>query len=497
MTRTRKVNFLAIVLCFALVSSGLLTACGVGAASRGAQNRDRMISVPDSANAIPANGGPEAAPDQLELRGVGIRIDEWAQTQVWSKLKRQTDPNRSVLSTSAGDYPASRAQVQEGAANALTSSFKYSAGDGVENWPIPVIIFGPPKDADLDNRIANFITTNRQRASLAQHMFLTVQAVNVADPQAQIDFLFDFFAKNPEVPQALVYGFDGMAVRTWFGDAHIPEGQHVPTQFDAMVGLLVARTDRVDTYMRPFVTNDPAGAGPDDRKYDSVKAANFFRNVNSEPREGLDVSPPTVEHWEERLPALWQAIDNKGPGEFKPITWFPVRWARWQLNEFDNAPMLGYLHRPVTVRLMDSHGEPLNASAKREALSNGWAQVCMQLPPDEKVVRVFFDSVTSASVLPLLHTLATRGAPDPTSLSAGFDIGRRIGNVGIMGSMTGIALSAMASYDGGNGSVTASITPDGNLHFTLVTPPDEAQKAANMQLRHLPADPFRHLIPGG
>lgn len=439
----------------------------------------------------------DSRPDRLELRGVSLRVDIWAQTDVWQLLKEQKDAYRSVLSINPSDYPRNASRVQEQATGALGSSFRYCAGEGVERWPIPVVIFGPPKAADIDNQIANLITTNRQRASLPLHMFLTAQAANVTNPQAQIDYLFDFFAANPRVPEVLVYGIDGVAVRSWFEHVSVPEGPHVPSQFDAMAGLLVARSDRVDAYVRPFVNEDPQGAGPDDRQYDTIKAANFYWNVNAEPKEGLDVSPPTVAQWQAKAPLLTPELGNSGPGSFMPDALLPSRWARWQLEEFDAAPLLGYLHRPVAIRLTDANGHPLKGAALTDAMRKGWQAVRAQLPPGETLARVFFDSRAQPAVLPLLHLPGVDDVPDATSLGEGFDVSRRIGALGIMGPMVGLSLSAMSGYDLGHGSVTANLAPDGQLHLILVTPPDAADKAANAQDRKLPADPFVHLVPKG
>ncbi|WMY07999.1 type VI lipase adapter Tla3 domain-containing protein [Paraburkholderia phenoliruptrix] len=467
------------------------------AAANGTVAGASIGSAAARASALSSATAAEPRPDRLELRGVGVRVDVWAQTDLWQFLKGQKDAYRSVLSNNPKDYPSDRALVQDKTSGALGSSFKYSAGEGVERWPIPVIIFGPPKGKDADDDIANLITTTRQRASLALHMFLTAQAVYVDNPQAQIDYLFDFFDRNPTVPEVLIYGMDGLAVRSWFTANDVPSGQRVPSQFDAMVGLLVSRSDRVNHYMRPYVNDDPEDAGADDRQYDTVKLANFFWNVNAEPRQGLDVSPPSVAHWQSKLPLLWPSLSNKGPGSFKPDDWFPARWARWQLKEFDDAPLLGYLHRPVAVSLKDADGHPLRGGAQADALRAGWQKVQTQLPGGDKVARLFFDSVASPAVLPLLHTLDADDRLDPTSLAEGFDLGHRFGNLGIMGPMVGLGLSAMASYDAGHGSLTANLTPDGDLHFMLVTPPDAAEKTANTQVRHLPADPFIHLVPGG
>ncbi|SDF86923.1 type VI lipase adapter Tla3 domain-containing protein [Paraburkholderia phenazinium] len=498
MARNVMWGILAGAACLAILFVGAWRLrAGSASAATGTAADSSLGAVSASASALPVAAVADPRPDLLELRGVGMRVDVWAQTDLWQFLKEQKDAYRSVLSNNPKDYPSDRDSVQNKASRALSSSFKYSAGEGVERWPIPVIIFGPPKAKDANNDIANLITTTRQDASLAFQMFLTAQAVYVDNPQAQIDYVFNFFDRNPTVPEVLIYGMDGQAVRSWFTDNDVRAGQHVPSQFDAMVGLLVSRSDRVNQYMRPYVNDDPEGAGADDRQYDTIKLANFFWNVNSEPKQGLDVSPPSVEHWQSKLPLLWQSLSNKGPGTFKPDDWFPARWARWQLKEFDDAPMLGYLHRPVAVSLKDADGHPLRGGAQADALRAGWQKVQTQLPNGGKVARLFFDSVATPSVLPLLHTLDADDRLDPTNLAEGFDVGHRLGNLGIMGPMVGLGLSTMASYDAGNGSVTVNVTPDGDLHFMLVTPPDAAEKTANTQARNLPADPFVHLVPGG
>ncbi|MGP1667592.1 MAG: hypothetical protein ACTS5I_17160, partial [Rhodanobacter sp.] len=45
------------------------------------------------AEAIPA---AKAKPTVLELRGVGLRVDAWGNTQVWDLLKKQQDAYKSV-----------------------------------------------------------------------------------------------------------------------------------------------------------------------------------------------------------------------------------------------------------------------------------------------------------------------------------------------------------------------------------------------------------------
>lgn len=465
---------------------------------------DAAVTQAVAATAIPA---AQAKPTVLELRGVGLMVNGWGQTQVWSLIKGEQDAYKSVMSMDPKDYPNNTQSLNDDATIGLAAAFHASAGQGVERWPIPVIIFGPPQVNGMQNHVAASIAHARQSASLGIHLLTSLIATNVSNPQAQIDYLFDFFDQHPEVPEVLIVGMDGMSTRMWFGDKAPPEGRHVPTQFDAMVGLLVARTDRVDHYMRPYVTDDPSGAGMNDKEYDSIKLWNFFwderdaydrqyeQALEDKHYKGPIIGPgvPPTDWWQAQLPKLWATLTNKGPGDFKPSPWYPVRWAKWQLAAFDKAPLLGYLHRPVAVELKDAQGEALGPKARAEALAAGWATLAGELPQDGKAARVFFDSRAQPDVLPLLHQLEDADRLNPVDLKQGFDLGHRIGNLGMMAPMVGLSLSAMASYDTGHASVTANLTPDGKLHLMLVTPPTPAEKAVNADSRHLGADPFANL----
>jgi hypothetical protein len=69
--------------------------------------------VAASSRAQSAANLPEPHPDLLELRGVGMRVDVWAQTQIWHFLKDPEDAYRTVLSKDPKDYPTDAANVQD------------------------------------------------------------------------------------------------------------------------------------------------------------------------------------------------------------------------------------------------------------------------------------------------------------------------------------------------------------------------------------------------
>jgi hypothetical protein len=61
-------------------------------------------------------------------------------------------------------------------------------------------------------------------------------------------------------------------------------------------------------------------------------------------------------------------------------SYIPVRWTHWQLKQFDAAPLLGYLHRPVNVRLTDDKDRPLKTAHQAAALKAGWKKPSQPCP---------------------------------------------------------------------------------------------------------------------
>ncbi|EGH35501.1 hypothetical protein PSYJA_43391, partial [Pseudomonas syringae pv. japonica str. M301072] len=39
-------------------------------------------------------------------------------------------------------------------------------------------------------------------------------------------------------------------------------------------------------------------------------------------------------YWQSQLPTLWKTISNRGPGNFEPSPWLPIRWGQHQVKEF-------------------------------------------------------------------------------------------------------------------------------------------------------------------
>lgn len=498
------IGILALGVILALAYAGLWSASLFGhtTGNRSAGSLSANVRAPgNQTSSVPTILSASGARYVLEVRSLGMVVSRDADAEIWEKLVRKADNFSSILSQNANDYADSAHLRSSRYAQVSGLSFREAAGPAVEYWPIPVIIWGPPRDAANGYRAAADISDNRQQAGLGVHLFLWEEDANTNDGTAMIAKLFDFFDKHPDAPAVLIFSEDGDVARSLVG----PRGKRmtdesiVPVIPDSVVGMLVSRSDRVDQLIRPFAVNQSEAVTKDTTQYDVTRLWNYYwEKSDGQGPEGFDafylnqvkdmgyfqpmpVNTMASAWWHRQLPAFWQQIGSKGPGNFKPTPYIPVRWTTWQVARFDNAPLLGYLHRPIDVKLTDDDGKPLAKSARVAAFKAGWAAAVETLEPAMEPKRVFYDTTGDRQwVIPITQALSQAGEPVPDlgDVKQGFDIGRRIGNTGVSSPMVQLGLGLIAGYKEGGASATIHRRPNGNATIIMVSPPDDAMKAA-------------------
>ncbi|MDD1967294.1 DUF2875 family protein [Pseudomonas putida] len=450
----------------------------------------------------------------LEIRGVGLAVNDWHQSSVWREIVKTNNNFTSIYPSDAkayGPYLSDREITRE---INVSVAFQHSAGEAVAYWPIPVFALGPPNPYEKPYRAAGLINTGRNEATLGVTQFLWQDDESTSHAQGMIERLFQFFDDNPDVPQALIASRDGDLTRDVYrkpGTPSLPKQQQVvPTIYESMTGLLVSRSDRVDGYLRQYATYDPEdnqNKNTDlgklwffywdrDSKFDSVYEEAERANGVEAP-----LSPGTMStaYWQSQLPELWKTISNRGASHFEPTPWLPIRWASHQIKEFDAAPVLGYLHRPIKATMQDENGNRLKLTLQTKALQAAWLQALDTLPDGEKPVRVFYDSTGNIDVVialtNALHDFNKDGhGIELGNVNEGYDIGRRLGNTGVSGALVEINLATIASYKEGGTSAVVYAGTDGSLTVQMVRPPNEARKEKNCENRG--ADPFKYGSPG-
>ena len=499
---------------------GLAAACGLAALFYGAVWGGKAVMqwvnpTPAKAQTAPLTAEQIAERERtyaLEIRGTGLAVDQDHQSTLWRLIKKTNDNFSSIFSLLADAYPYGADSRRIVAAINTKVSFRHSARDAVAYWPLPTFALGPPKQP-TDTGAAGNILGGRNAATLGVTLFLWQDADNTTHAQPMIEKLFQFFDDNPEVPEALIVSEDGDATRSGLRVAGTPglqDGHVVPKVYESMTGLLVSRSDRVDKYLRPFATDDEednqttrtdmgklwAFYWKYDRQYEEFYA-------ETKRAEGImwATSAGTMPsaYWHAQLPELWQTIGNRGPGHFEPTRWLPVRWAEHQIKEFDAAPMLGFLHRPIKVPMTDDNGKRLKPALQVKAVQSAWLKALNTLPEGAAPVRVFYDSTDNTEGLialnNALHGLNTDGTGiELGNVEEGYDLGRRLGNTGVSSALVGINLATIASYLDGGTSAVVYTGSDGSVTVQMVRPPDEATKAHNAKTRW--ADPFSFGMPG-
>ncbi len=449
----------------------------------------------------------------LEIRGVGLGLHRDGQSEIWRFVQKKNDNFASIYSRNAEDYDPSLHTREISADIKVRIAFKNSAGESVAYWPIPVFALGPPDPYAKGYRAAGLINEGRNAATLGVTQFLWQDDESTDHAQGMIERLFTFFDDNPKVPQALLASQDGDVARDPFrkpGTPGLQSGHVVPTIYESTTGLLVTRSDRVDRYIRPFATHDAEDNQNKNTDLGKLWAFYWDRNkafmdwykaaelAKGAKEPALRYTMSTT-YWQSQLPTLWKTISNRGPGHFEPSPWLPVRWAEHQLKEFDAAPVLGYLHRPIKVSMQDEYGQRLKPALQAKALQAGWLKALDTLPDGQKPVRVFYDTTdnTEAEIVltNALHSLNTDGhGLDVGNVEEGYDIGRRLGNTGVSSALVEINLATIASYLDGGASAVVYAGSDGSLTVQMISPPTEARKAKNAQNRG--ADPFTYGLPG-
>ncbi len=507
----------AMLLGGAALSTLVALAFGAHWAFNAATSRFALESVPNTVSVAGRELDDRFDPTwSLEIRGLGVTPGEHFQSEAWSKIQEKHDDFASIYSQNPLDYPDSVQWRRDSAAIGMGAAFKYAVSDAVAYWPIPSFAVEPPNVGEFHfMRAAGLIDEGRFGGSLGVTLFLWQQDANTTRTQPMIEKIYSFFEENPEPPAVVLAVRDGEVMRDSYSPQDKPlisEGHYVPDIIDTTAILVLARSDRVDRYLRPYAPT--YRENNQDTRSDLSKL--WFHYFEAERRVGEEYEAqeradgvqdpwfpgtlPTKE-WQATLPELWKHTNNVGPGKFTQTPWLPVRWPQHQINEFDRMPQLGHLHRPIKVVLRDAEGKPLKPALQAQAMAEGWKQALATLPEGHTPVRVFHDShdgtALGIALNAALHSLNTDGhGLELNNVGEGYDIGRRIGNVGITSPVVQIGLGAIASYHEGGVSAVVYTGADGSATIQMVRPPSTEEKARN-DAQHRTADPFMWRVPGG
>ena len=107
----------------------------------------------------------------LEIRAVGLAVDQDYHSTVWRLIQEKNDNFSSIYSQKAEDYPYSAGTRRDNARLNTRAAFRHSARDAVAYWPLPTFALGPLKQPK-DNGAETNNVSGRNAATLGVTLFL-------------------------------------------------------------------------------------------------------------------------------------------------------------------------------------------------------------------------------------------------------------------------------------------------------------------------------------
>jgi hypothetical protein len=460
----------------------------------------------------------------LEVIGLGVTLDKYRQGKLWEVLKnggayttiRETDPKK---------YPWGDVEKLQMMGGRGGDALENAANFTVLEWGVPVFNAEPPshnaRRADSPLLPDAGLAAGAESSGMGGHLFVVGPRRFEERPDRILEDIFNFFDANPDIPYVVFNSDDGMSVR----DAGLPigapplvkEGYYIPAMPDSATVFLLARRERVDT-VRPFVFEDISYEEKVEKlNRDGIARRLFLAYLNL--KNSVPLPPnakadgfamqrqPLISEWLPEAAKFAVRPDIRGTGpispldrewwmknrpplDWKPTPWFPVPWSTIQLEEFDRLPTLGFIHRPVFVKMTDEHGKALGRRDTREAaLLAGWQESLKTLPESERSkgpARVIAATNGQKEQLlaleGVLHRYAEQGGPeiDTGRVDQFTNIDHRLGNTGAATLFMGMAIGVMGSYREGGASAAINLRDPHEASIIFITPPSD-EKRKNQQ----------------
>lgn len=470
----------------------------------------------------------------LEVIGLGVTLDGYRQESLWGAIKKGNSFS-TIRDMDPKNYPwaatdkSALSSIREGASleNALLDTPRY--------WGIPVFNAEIPCLHDNCRDRPDYPQGGLVEGSMGMHLFVLEHRELAERPDRILEKIFLFFERNPDVPFVAVGSADSSELRR----RYVPDrqrnadGYEVPPRPDASTLLVLARRDRVES-LRRHVFDDIEEPNRDILVLNRYGIARqiFLAYLNLGKKlpipsavenpvfSGAQRQPTSTEWLAETAqiamrPDILAAakvslstLTNKlgiqqRPQlrtDWKPTPWFPVPWNREQLQAFDRLPTLGYLHRPVFVKMQDTEGAALSKdSARVKALDSGWKEVMSTQSNEEQsqqpariIVSTGNDKKQLINFHGMLRNVAEAGGRefDPTNPVEFIDTDRRLGDTGATTFFMQIAIGLLGSYREGGLSAAFNLREKDETTMILISPPSE--KKRREQQHPIGGDVFRN-----
>ncbi|MBV7539265.1 DUF2875 family protein [Duganella sp. sic0402] len=452
----------------------------------------------------------------LEIIGLGVTLDKYRQGALWDAIAKG-DPYSTVRDMNPKNYPWDSGDQMTQSGSREGASLENAILDVPRYWGIPAFNAAPRYVGEECEDRPDRPQAGIVRAAGGMHILILAGRELSERPDHILEKIFIFFDQHPSVPFIVLGSADSTYVRTDTVLPHgvITTGHSVPEMPDASAVFVIARRERVDA-IRHFVFRDLEEPQPDVNvlNRDGVARRVWLNSLALEkkvptPPEKTQSSyhygrQPTGEEWLADLEVFSKQFDPSAPSQagfklsdlvsnkprlsrhWRPKPWFPVPWNTEQLNQFDMLPTLGFLHRPVFVKMTDDNGKKLKNKADREAkLWEGWKDALSTLPAAQRPIapaRVIVATGGKTSQLLDFHSLLRKvneeGGPkfEPAEANKFVDMDRRLGNTGAATFFMQTAIGILGSYREGGISAVFNLRDPDEASIVFISPPSDQQR---------------------
>lgn len=462
-----------------------------------------------------AKDDPSSKEYVLEVIGLGVTLDKYRQGALWDALVQGT-PYMSIRDMDPKHYPWTATDKWDQSTSREAASLENAILDTPRYWGAPAFNAAPRYVGENSDR------PDRPQAgmvgSTGQMHILVLADRELSDrPDRILEKVFDFFDRNPDAPFIVLGAGDNTYVRTLTASPkpRLTTGYSIPDMPDASAAFVIARRERVDA-IRPFVFKDLEEPQPDVEVLNRDGVArrvwlNYLALEKKVPTPPQKDPPsyhygrqPTADEWLADLAVFAKQFDSSESAKagfkladvmsnkprlsrhWKPKPWLPVPWNSEQLEQFDMLPTLGFLHRPVFVKMTDENGDLLKHGADREArLYEAWKNALDTLPSAQRatgLARVIVATGGKTSQLLDFHSLLRKvveeGGPkfDPAEANKFIDIDRRLGNTGAATFFMQTAIGILGSYREGGISAAFNLRDTSEASIIFISPPSNEQR---------------------
>jgi len=437
----------------------------------------------------------------LEIVGMGVTYEKYRQLSFLEAIQKKSSYS-TIREEDPKKYPWSANDKRGVGGGRAIDALENGIAATPMYWGIPSLYAGATRinkyRIPSDIRPVLGLVGAAGSSGMAWHLFVNGPWNLSERPDHIFEIAFSFFDEHPDAPYVVISANDTMERREsdQADDAPslIRDGYYIPERPDSTVVFVLARRERVE-FIRKFSWEDIDNRFGQEKfrmMYYDLKKKVPHHEREKDPK-GYHSRAPTITEWLAATSEFVKRPDVRNAwgtpeqrANWKPTPWFPVPWSKEQLATFDRLPTLGFVHRPVFVKMTDNDGKLLpQGQARTDALKAGWQEALATLSDTERKsgpARLITGTDNNTDQALTLHAMlrdyAEQGGSryDLKNQKQFIDTDRRLGNTGAATWFMQMAIGVMGSYRDGGVSAAVNLRDPAEASIVFISPPPDDKR---------------------